>query len=509
MALAGASSAVGSSGRANAVALYVSPSGSPTSNCSQSSPCANLDRAYHLAQPGQQVQILAGTYPSQLVRVDTSKTSQSNVVFQGVGSVSLSGLRILASHLEIRSVTTNGWSVETPAADVTLRNVTSTSAIFITGASDVSVLGGSAGPPQGTYLSNGSQIKATSGSTVPPKRILIDGVVFHDFRKAPGSADHVDCLHILSGDGITVRDSRFANCEAFAILFTVLGTAGPPTNVLVENNFLECCASGFYSLSLGGGHGEVFTNFLIRNNSTDKPMTTSTANTLHNVVFRNNIAPSIAGCRRADSDYNVLYASGTCGPHDIRAPSGFADPATGDFHLVRGAAAIGRADQKQQPVSDIDGQRRPTRVSADIGADQREPATMALGRSIGMVSVGMSEAAVTAFYGLPLKTTHQRVANTERVVTIATYRAHPGTLKVTYSGSAVVGISTSSRFYATTTGLGVSAKMPALAAHLWSPCRKAYRRYMSKVAVYLKPAGGRHGKSLGSVTMLRRGYGDC
>src|SRR6266481_7309001 len=41
---------------------FVSPSGSDSNPCSQSSPCATPDHAFNLASPGQTVQVAAGTY---------------------------------------------------------------------------------------------------------------------------------------------------------------------------------------------------------------------------------------------------------------------------------------------------------------------------------------------------------------------------------------------------------------------------------------------------------------
>jgi len=192
-------------------------------------------------------------------------------------------------------MTTRGWTVKYPADHVTLQSVTATAGVYITGASNVSVLGGSAGPSPGQYVTNGSQI---TGGTARPTNLLFDGVTFHDFRKAPGSSNHVDCLHVMSGSGITIRNSTFYNCEHFAVLFTVYGVFGSPSDVTVDNNSLGCCASGYYSLMLGGGHGEVFNNFLISNNrGGPAPMSTGTVNVLHNVVFRNNPI-GVAGCNR-------------------------------------------------------------------------------------------------------------------------------------------------------------------------------------------------------------------
>lgn len=144
-----------------------------------------------------------------------------------------------------------------------------------------------------------------------------------------------------------------------------------PTNVLIENNFLSCCGSGYYSVDLGGGHGEQYHNVTVRNNSSDQSMTVGTDNTLANVAFYNNDVPGIGGCDRSGVtvDYNVLFdASKKCGSHDLLVPSGFASAT--DFHLVAGAKAINAALASQSPATDIDGQTRPQGSAPDIGADE-------------------------------------------------------------------------------------------------------------------------------------------
>ena len=70
-----------------------------------------------------------------------------------------------------------------------------------------------------------------------------------------------------------------------------------------------------------------------------------------------------------------------------------------DFHLIRARPAIGRGNPDSHPAMDFDGQRRPTGVPVDAGADQREPVAIVVGRSIGAVRLGMPKANVAAFYG--------------------------------------------------------------------------------------------------------------
>jgi Protein of unknown function (DUF1565) len=349
---------------------YVSTSGSDGSPCSQAAPCATLARAYAVSTSGQTISVAPGSYPGQTIAASPGK-SGAHVVFLGNGA-STGEIVVEASHLTLKDFNTGGWKAAEGSTDLTFQNVNIThGGFFIDSATNVSVLGGVV-DGAGQYWTNGNDVKTMSTTSVVPSGILFDGVTIQNYRRAPGSSDHVDCLHVMAVNGLTIRNSRFANCEAFDILFTMY--LGPtPTNILIENNFFRCCGSGFYSVQLGGDHGEAFQNVTIRNNSADKGMTVGAngSNTLANVAYYNNDVPDIGGCDRngVTADYNVLFdASAKCGPHDLLVASGFASAT--DLHLLAGAPAINAGLAGQAPATDIDGQARPQGPAPDIGADE-------------------------------------------------------------------------------------------------------------------------------------------
>ena len=347
---------------------YVSTSGSDAGSCTQAAPCATLARAYAVSSGGQTVSVAPGTYPGQTIPADGSK-SAAHVVFLGNGA-STGEIVVQASHLTLQDFNTGGWTASQGTTDLTFANVNiAHGEFFVNSATNVSVIGGVV-DGAGQYWANGNQVKTMSSTAPVPSGILFDGVTIQNYRRNPASSDHVDCLHVMSANGLTVRNSRFANCEAFDILFTMF--LGPtPSNILIENNFFRCCGSGFYSVQLGGGHGEDFNNVTIRNNSSDKDMTVGTTNMVNNVAYYNNDVPGIGGCTRSGvtADYNVLFGvSAKCGPHDLLAASGFASAT--DLHLVAGAPAINAGLATQAPATDIDGQGRPMGPAPDIGADE-------------------------------------------------------------------------------------------------------------------------------------------
>lgn len=357
--------------------LFVAPDGSDTSRCSSSHPCATLGRAYERAGAGHTIVTLAaGHYPLQTIESGTAvgAAPPGLVSFRpsSPGSVDLDELVVDAPNVEVSGVHTAGWTILAGGSHVTLRDVVSTAAVFVTSAQNVRILGGSVSSV-GQPVVNGSQIKAAEGSSTAPRNILFDGVSFHDMLRAPGSSDHVDCLHVMAVDGLIVRRSRFWNCEAFDVLFTVFGDAGPPHHVLLENNFFQCCHSGYYAVQLGGGHGERWSDFELRNNTADSSLNVNEASEVTGSIrIVGNLATGFGGsCRSGVTvDWNVWTSGRRCGPHDRIGRAGFQRGGSGDFHLIGCPPAVGRADPDDAPAVDIDGQPRPNGRRSDAGADE-------------------------------------------------------------------------------------------------------------------------------------------
>ena len=170
-----------------------------------------------------------------------------------------------AEHLELRDMAMpGGWQTDANAADVTMRNIDSRH-LFINSSQQVSVIGGRVGPTG--PVNYHPQIAATT--TTPPRDILIDGVTFHDWRVA-AAGQHTECLQIGGGDRITVRNSRFINCEATGNMhITHYGDPSPRTrNVTIENNFFSTTINGYYAIQ-----AYAVQNLTIRNNSATQGFT--------------------------------------------------------------------------------------------------------------------------------------------------------------------------------------------------------------------------------------------
>ncbi len=287
------------------------------------------------------------------------------------GDLTISG----AAHAEFDNMTIGGWYVGAGSDDITLRDVRDVGGLDINSADNVSWIGGSMGPGQNWD----PEIKYASGSSHPPTNILFDGVTFHDWIRTNG-VSHVDCLHVMAVDHLTIENSVFYNCEAFDLIFTDYG--GPePSHVTLENNWFQCCRTGYYSIYVGNLNGGT-----IRFNSSDRaPYVASTNETatggdVRDLVIDSNIWPSINPilCAQAGTtwEHNVVGRGGPCA-HGVTGDPRFVADGTGvpppgtpavapDFRIQPGSSASGAGNAANYPPTNIRG--RPRTAPPDAGA---------------------------------------------------------------------------------------------------------------------------------------------
>jgi hypothetical protein len=376
--LAVAPSATSPATAASPPKLFLSTRGSDLGPCTRTAPCATFDHAFFVARPGTIVEVRTGTYGSQSIR-PVGGRGTGRVVFRPApgAKVTLAGrFEVGGAHLELRNMRIVDLEVPRTATDVIFRNVRA-NGLFMQGPSAISFVGGevSCGAcPFHPHLDD-----AGPPDYAPPRKILFDGVSFHDWQAA--SADqHTECLQILAGDGITIRNSVFKNCAtakggrgATGDLQISWFGRGPKTrNVLLENNFFYP-SGNYYAIQSGD-----YTNLDFRYNSISGPVLVGGGwGDGTPVEFVGNVM-RLGDCKAPHNGpgrvapfvfrYNVIDG-GTCGATDVNAPSGFVD-AHNNLHLRPGAAAINRGDPRSYPRRDIDGQRRPKGGRPDAGADE-------------------------------------------------------------------------------------------------------------------------------------------
>jgi chitodextrinase len=366
--------------------LYVAVSGSDTNGCTAIAPCASFQRAYQLAQPGQVVQVGAGSYGSQRLAYDSSKTGTARVVFKPAPGASVTVASVdlgqwqygvkPPSHVELRSMTiTSGWTVWDTADDVVVRDVHAP--VFqVLSASDVEVLGGDYGP----CVRPACGYKLISGTNV-----VVDGATLHEDTSSDIVAYHTDGLFVRGCRGCAVRNSKFYGNEITNIRLqdcACTDSFGNPlqssANVVFENDWFAAPLNA--DGSLRGDSIDIDTptpGLLIRNDSFSEnsgPMfTRSDSGTGASVV--NNLMLNFPCAVGVTYSHNVFipaspgWGDAPCSSSDVKVTSfGYVSTGGFDYHVTATSPAIGRGDTGNCPALDIDGDARSGRC--DAGADE-------------------------------------------------------------------------------------------------------------------------------------------
>ena len=393
LALSGpsASSAFVSSATSGSSA-YVTPTGSDKNLCTQAAPCLTIDRAYKtLAPGGGSVLLASGNYGPQTVARIAAKANdlvRTQIKPQPGATVKLAGLALSADHVEVSGLTTRGYNIY--GVDVQLLNVTSTDGIYISGARDVTVIGGQVFSP--VPVTTDPMISSRLGNA--PTNVTLDGVWFHDFMDTDvpsANYHHIECLQVGAGTNLTIRNSRFGpNCDTHDVFIRSWGNntnnSPSPLTVHIENNLFEKCDVGCYALM---AYDDLYTlsptSIEVKSN-TFEPGTAWSFNWSHgkadaygnllpttsafNCAYR---PPTTPGAFAPNSFFhdNLWYGSGVgCGKNAPTVPSATGLwVGNGNYHLASGSPAVDRFTVGA--ASDFEGDARPQGKLDDAGADER------------------------------------------------------------------------------------------------------------------------------------------
>ena len=152
-----------------------------------------------------------------------------------------------------------------------------------------------------------------------------------------------------------------------------------------------------------------------------------------------------------------------------------------------------------------------------------DPPKVLVGRSIGAVRLGMTEAAVTAVYGVPKRTTRWRLGG--RSGPVAEYDSPGGTLLAFLDAGRVVAVETTSPRYRLTGAVGVGTITPrrpnefsfSWRGFRYDACSGAYRRRAyGAVTELVLPFAARTGRRIVAIAiadaahlLLLPGAGRC
>ena len=250
-------------------ALLVGPGGSDADCSRDAGICASLGGAYGKASPGDVIEVAPGDYGLQ--HLPQRGLGGRPVVVRAAtpGTVSLAGLNVNTGSVTIEGVRlTEGLSVQPGRSDspssiagITIKDVRMPWAFIY--ADRLRLEGGSVGGFDACdtrNLEDGIEIWERDG--VPTNGVTISGVLIHDVDGGrdgtcggtAGAGRHVDCVQILGGQNVTIRDSIFTGCATSGVIARPYEGArlGPVT---IENNAFGAVLHPGSAIELGDSGG--------------------------------------------------------------------------------------------------------------------------------------------------------------------------------------------------------------------------------------------------------------
>lgn len=364
-------------------------------------PATNLNALWQAAQPGDVIELDAGTYPLQSLYFDPDKASEADlpdvtfkpapgatVVIQGlsaygVRNIAFEGLDIagkLTLGCEDTGIPTNAYGQHD--SQVTFRGNHLRNFVF-RNLQHALFADNEFGPASFAPIIGGSGDNGGANCTdEAPDDIVFEDNEFHDMIEG-SSVSHMECLMIEGGWNIIIRRNTFRGCSVFDLFFKgqLAGGLFGFKDILVENNFFgHPVASPFRSagtraISLSQGN---YTGVKIRHNSVNASIEVRTdlLPGTYDVLAEGNLSVSRSGSCNVFARNAYLTAGMKC-PLDIAdgVQSGWVDasdqssPYTLDFHLLPDSWPIDKASTTI--ADDID---KDLRVGVnDLGADEWQP----------------------------------------------------------------------------------------------------------------------------------------
>ena len=305
--------------------VFVSPSGSDTALCTKKDPCASWDRAYHLADPGERIEVDGGTYPAQMITVDPSKVdAPADVTFEPYNGkqVEIAGnLVVYGSHI-VFDGGKKGFRIRKLESNAVPGPLTSNHVAFVNLDGEnfnigpnryITIQRGDWGPsiachargsaydpstwcPAGTpYAKTGNDGEVGDWEShigpdgnIPnqvPENIVLDGLYIHDQNSLDLEGMHTGGLFLISGGPITIRNTKFARNVVYDIQIQDFSTPdccgmkyGAVHDLTLENNFFGAPVQPLPDNTVNDQqpevqfdprNGDIWRNILIRFNSFD------------------------------------------------------------------------------------------------------------------------------------------------------------------------------------------------------------------------------------------------
>lgn len=402
--------------------LYVSPSGSDSTRCTQAQPCASFATAYSLATSvGARVEVAPGSYGVQTMSVNNiALTASHPAVFRppigvAAGEVTVQQLNLLgANNVTFEDITFGTGAEAGRAWYQRFSSNTLCDGCVIRGQlavdgddHDIAFKNGTVG----NYIADnadpqiGSERGPTVTNSVQPQNVSFVNESFHDIDSASTST-HTECLQIIAVHGLLIDRSKFYRCNIHGdgskngIQFAgyrchdVLpnteancGTLNDYWNVTIQNSMFNGGPPGSNQIAFGWDdqNGSFYDcrNVLVRNNAIVGTVLWGCNNGGQNggkaaVISTNNIETfQFAGvwARRqcnATFSYDVWERRPPCpGSHTYIRRVRFVSRggARFDLRLKPGSFGIDRGNPSNYAPTDFEGRRR-IGERPDIGAGE-------------------------------------------------------------------------------------------------------------------------------------------
>jgi chitodextrinase len=383
---------------AGSASVWVDPSGGSCARFSfpaayaDAQACATLQAAYNVAQAGDIVGIVDGTYAGQTLAAGTK-----SVAFRAVGpgrpsfghfvsaasNVSIAGVLIEDRSERTGTCETASYGVLVPCgANQTYDNI-------VVDGLNTGDKHGVESPGRGLRLLNSEvrNIRDQKGFEGGADDMVIEKNYWHDITVRTEGV-HNECMFINGGSRSVYRGNLFVGCPTMAMFFTNWNGGAPYGDVTIENNILghtTTSGGGWHAgpaLLIGSGYNNQNTlyGWIVRYNTfetgvlvDDLPGGSSSwygnvggVDCVRAFTYHHNVGGTCGGT----GDLSVSPATNSATspnqvPFYVNAPAG-------DFHLKAGTVPINKADPANHPATDRDGVPR-TDGAPDAGAYEYRP----------------------------------------------------------------------------------------------------------------------------------------